>query len=625
VGSVICSIARTPLGRFNGALTPLSAMDLGGVAIAGALERAGIMPERIDEVLFGHVIGAGQGQITSRQAAVKAGIPMTVPATTINKVCLSGMTAIAEADRHIRLGDARFVVAGGMESMSNAPYLLPGARFGLRMGDATVVDSMTHDGLWCAFDECVMGESSDRKNSLLGIGREEQDEWAAASHARAEAAADGGVFDAEIVPVEVPQRKGDPVVVTRDEGIRPGTTAADLGRLRAAFLADGTITAGNASQISDGAAALVVADRAAAEAEGLPVLAEILSYGQVAGPDATLHERPAEALRVALKRADLSPSDLQAGRDQRGVRRGGDVVGTHARDRPRSGQRQRRRRRPGPSPRRHRRPHRRGVDQRTGSARRGHRRCCVVRRWRARRRTGPESGGVAMSEVPERNLAMELVRVTEAAAIAAARWQGRGDKEEVDQAAVDAMRTILATVDMDGIVVIGEGEKDEAPMLYNGERVGNGAGPLVDVAVDPVDGTDLTAKGRGGALATLAIAERGSMYAPGSLVYMDKIAVGEAAAGMVDIEAPVAHNLQQVAKALGKGVHDVTAIILDRPRNEPHIRACGRRGTDPAHLRRRHLRRHLHRQARQRRRRPPRHRRLPGGGHRGLRHGGAPG
>jgi acetyl-CoA C-acetyltransferase len=286
-------------------------MDLGGVAIAGALERAGLMPERIDEVLFGHVLQAGQGQITSRQAAVKAAIPMTVPATTINKVCLSGMTAIAEADRHIRLGDSRFVVAGGMESMTNAPYLLPGARSGLRMGDGTVVDSMFLDGLWCAFDHCIMGESSDRKNARLGLGRLEQDEWAAASHERALAAADGGVFDEEIVHVAVPQRKGDPMVVDRDEGIRPGTTPADLAKLRPAFVDDGTITAGNASQISDGGAAVVVADRAAAEAEGLPILAEILSYGQVAGPDATLHERPAEALRVALKRADLSPADLQ--------------------------------------------------------------------------------------------------------------------------------------------------------------------------------------------------------------------------------------------------------------------------------------------------------------------------
>lgn len=285
-------------------------MDLGGVAIAGALDRAGLSPERVDEVIFGHVLQAGQGQITSRQAAVKAGIPMTVPTVTVNKVCLSGMTAIQEAANHIRLGESTFVVAGGMESMTNAPYVLPGARSGYRMGDQTVVDVMTHDGLFCAFDSCMMGDSSDRKNDDLSIGRTEQDEWSARSHARAAQATDSGVFAKEIVPVDVPQRKGDPVVVTEDGGIRRGTTAESLSSLRPAFNPGGTITAGNASQISDGAAAVVVADRAAAEATGMPILAEIVSYGQVAGPDATLHERPAEALRIALKRADLEVSDL---------------------------------------------------------------------------------------------------------------------------------------------------------------------------------------------------------------------------------------------------------------------------------------------------------------------------
>ena len=307
---VISSIARTPIGRFNGAYGSLTAMDLGGVAIAGALERAGLAPEQVDEVIFGHVLQAGQGQITSRQAAVNAGIPMSVPAMTINKVCLSGLTAIQEAANHIRLGESTFVVAGGMESMTNAPYVLPGARAGYRMGDKTVVDIMTHDGLFCAFDSCMMGDSSDRKNDDLGIERGEQDTWAANSHARAEAATDAGIMAKEIVSVEVPQRRGDPVVVTEDEGIRRGTTAESLAGLRPAFHSDGTITAGNASQISDGAAALVVADRQAAEAVGMPVIAEIVSYGQVAGPDATLHERPAEALRVALKRASLDPTDV---------------------------------------------------------------------------------------------------------------------------------------------------------------------------------------------------------------------------------------------------------------------------------------------------------------------------
>lgn len=306
---VICSIARTPLGKFNGALTPLTATDLGGVAISGALERAGLAPERVDEVQFGQVIEAGQGQVPSRQAAVKGGIPMTVPSTTINKACLSSMAAIAEAANHIKLGESTFVVAGGMESMTNAPYVLPGARQGLRYGDAPLLDSLTHDGLLCAFDTCLMGESTDRKNARLGIGREEQDEWSAVSHQRALAAIESGAFADEIVPLSVPRRAGG-VVVDTDEGVRPGTTVETLSQLRPAFVADGTVTAGNASQISDGAAAVVVADRDAAEAAGLPILAEILGYGQTAGPDATLHERPAEALRIALKRTGLDVVDL---------------------------------------------------------------------------------------------------------------------------------------------------------------------------------------------------------------------------------------------------------------------------------------------------------------------------
>jgi len=307
---VICAIARTPIGRFNGVFTPLTAMELGGAAIAAALERAGLEPSAVDEVLFGHVLQAGQGQITSRQAAVKGGIPMTVPTTTINKVCLSGMTAVAEAGRHVQLGESQFVVAGGMESMSNAPYVLPKARQGLRMGDALLIDSMSHDGLWCAFDNCIMGDTSDVKNRSLRIGRREQDEWSAASHERAIAATESGTFADEVVPVSVAQRRGDPLVVNIDEGMRPGTTADSLGQLRPVFSSDGTITAGNASQISDGAAAVVVANRGSAEAAGLPVIAEIVAYGQTAGPDATLHERPAEALRIALKRAELEVSDL---------------------------------------------------------------------------------------------------------------------------------------------------------------------------------------------------------------------------------------------------------------------------------------------------------------------------
>jgi acetyl-CoA C-acetyltransferase len=310
MGSVITAIARTPIGRFGGSFQPLQATELGAGAMQAALERSGLPAEQLDEVLFGHVIQAGAGQITARQAAARAGVPMTVPATTINKVCLSGMAAIAGADKDVRLGEATFVLAGGMESMTNAPYVVPSARWGARMGDAPMVDTMTHDGLWCAFDHCTMGESSDRKNGVLGIGRAEQDEWSAESHRRAAAATESGALSGEITPVAVPQRKGDPVEVSVDEGIRSDATAESLGRLRPAFSEEGTLTAGNASQISDGAAAVIVADAAAAEAAGMPVLAEILSYGQIAGPDATLHERPAEALRLALKRVSMAPADL---------------------------------------------------------------------------------------------------------------------------------------------------------------------------------------------------------------------------------------------------------------------------------------------------------------------------
>lgn len=307
---VIVGAARTAIGRYGGGLSPLRAPDLGGRAIAAAVEQSGVEPSAVDEVIFGHVLQAGEGQITSRQAAVKGGLPMTVPSLTVNKVCLSGMSAVGLAARSIRLGDASFVMAGGMESMSNAPHVIHELRWGARMGDATLVDVMTHDGLFCAFDHCTMGESSDVKNRRLGISREEQDEWSAMSQQRALAASESGAFDAEITGVSVPQRKGEPVVIERDEGVRPETTLESLARLRPAFVDDGTITAGNASQISDGGAALLVADRQAADATGAPVLAEILAYGQIGGADATLHERPAEALRVALKRAQLEVADL---------------------------------------------------------------------------------------------------------------------------------------------------------------------------------------------------------------------------------------------------------------------------------------------------------------------------
>jgi acetyl-CoA C-acetyltransferase len=307
---VIIGSARTPIGRYGGSLSALRAVDLGGSAIAAAVQRSGVDPVAFDEVIFGQVLQAGEGQITARQAAVRGGLPMTVPSITVNKVCLSGLAAVGMAARSIRLGDSSFVVAGGMESMSNAPYVSRETRWGARMGDVSLIDVMNHDGLFCAFDHCSMGESSDHKNARLGISRVAQDEWSARSHARAQAAAEGGLYADELVPVSVPQRKGDPELVDRDEGIRPGTTAEGLGRLRPAFTEDGTITAGNASQISDGAAALVVADRAAAEANGSPILAEIIAYGQIGGVDATLHERPAEALRVALQKAGMTVNDL---------------------------------------------------------------------------------------------------------------------------------------------------------------------------------------------------------------------------------------------------------------------------------------------------------------------------
>ncbi len=308
--SVITGIARTPIGRFGGALTPLRAVELGGAAISAAMARSRLEPSMIDEVLFGQVLQAGEGQITARQAAVKGGLPMTVPSVTINKVCLSGMSAIGLADRSIRLGESKFVVTGGMESMSNAPHVMRDLRWGARIGNSEAVDVMEQDGLFCSFDHCTMGESSDHKNERLGITRLEQDEWSARSHERAAEATRTGVFGREITALEVPQRKGDPIIVDIDEGIREESTADSLGRLRPAFIPTGTITAGNASQISDGAAAVILADRDAAKASGTPIVAEILSYGQIGGVDATLHERPAEALMVAMKKAGLASRDL---------------------------------------------------------------------------------------------------------------------------------------------------------------------------------------------------------------------------------------------------------------------------------------------------------------------------
>ena len=309
-GSVIVAGARTPIGRLSGALAGFSAMDLGGFAIAAALERAGVAPEQVDYVLMGQVLQAGQGQITARQAAVKAGIPMTVPAMTVNKVCLSGLNSIYLADQMVAAGDAEVVVAGGMESMTKAPYLLPEARAGYRMGDASLVDSMMFDGLFCAFDVCAMGAGTEKYSRAASIPRDRQDAIAAASHERAAAAIKDGRFADEIVPVSVPQRKGDPVVVDTDEGVRPGTTTESLGKLRPAFAGDGTITAGNASQISDGGAAVVVTSRAKAGELGVRPLGEIVSYGQVAGPDASLLTQPSRATRQAIEKAGRAVSDV---------------------------------------------------------------------------------------------------------------------------------------------------------------------------------------------------------------------------------------------------------------------------------------------------------------------------
>src|SRR3954467_7550728 len=296
-GSVIVSGARTPIGKLLGALADFQAVDLGGIAIEHALSRAGVRGEQVDYVIMGQVLQAGAGQITARQAAVKGGIPMTVPALTINKVCLSGLDAIALADQLIGAGEFEVVVAGGMESMTNAPHLLTGARAGYKYGNGTLLDSMAHDGLFCAFDQVAMGESTERYNAKLGITREEQDEFAARSHELAAAAQKNGSFDDEIVPVPIPQRKGEPVLVTEDEGIRPGTSVETLAKLRPAFAADGTITAGSASQISDGACAVVVMSRAKAEELGASVLAEVAHHGVVAGPDASLQAQPATATK----------------------------------------------------------------------------------------------------------------------------------------------------------------------------------------------------------------------------------------------------------------------------------------------------------------------------------------
>jgi acetyl-CoA C-acetyltransferase len=311
MSSVLVAGARTPIGKFGGAFKEVPATSLGAHAIRAALDRSGITGDQVDYVIMGQVLQAGAGQITARQAAIEAGIPQHVPAITINKVCLSGLNAIALADQMIRAGEVEVVVAGGMESMSEAPYLMPKARFGARMGDTTLVDSMIHDGLWSTFTGQHMGESSDDVNRELELSREDQDAWAVRSHQRAEKAWSNGAMKDEVVAVALPQKRGEPVMVERDEGIRPGTTMESMSKLSPAFKRDGTITAGNASQVSDGAAAVVVMSAARAKKLNLEPLVEIVSHGMSAERFAWLHTVPALALSNALKKAGLEISDLE--------------------------------------------------------------------------------------------------------------------------------------------------------------------------------------------------------------------------------------------------------------------------------------------------------------------------
>ncbi|HEY5860550.1 MAG TPA: acetyl-CoA C-acetyltransferase [Actinomycetota bacterium] len=308
--SVILAGARTPIGKFQGSLAGFRAVELGAIAIAEALTRSGVAPEQVEYTIMGHVLQAGQGQITARQAAIGAGIPKESPALTVNKVCLSGMSAIAIADQMIRAGDADVVVAGGMESMTNAPFVLPKARDGSRLGDSPMIDSLIHDGLWCAFDDQHMGAGTDAISAELGVGRADQDRWAARSHVRAHDAWEQGRLDDEVVAVEVPQRNGDPIVFARDEGIRPDSSPERLARLRPAFTSEGTVTAGNASQISDGAAAVVVVSEDIAERMHGEPLAGIVAYGMSADRYPSLHTVPALALQKAAERGGVDAADL---------------------------------------------------------------------------------------------------------------------------------------------------------------------------------------------------------------------------------------------------------------------------------------------------------------------------
>jgi acetyl-CoA C-acetyltransferase len=309
-GSYIIAGARTPIGKMSGALASFSAADLGGFAIAAALQRAGVAPHEVEHVIMGQVLMAGQGQVPSRQAASKAGIPMSVPSISINKVCLSGLNSIYLADQMISSGEADIVIAGGMESMTNAPYLAMGARSGFRFGDVQLLDAIQRDGLWCAFDACLMGLGTERY-AAGNISRDAQDDLAMKSNQRAAAAIAAGRLADEIVPISIPQRKGDPLVIDSDEGVRASTTMESLGTLKPAFDKDGTVTAGNASQISDAGSAIVMMSKREAERRGLKPLGEFVSYGMVAGPDnASLLHQPSRSIMKALDRAGKKVSDV---------------------------------------------------------------------------------------------------------------------------------------------------------------------------------------------------------------------------------------------------------------------------------------------------------------------------
>ena len=399
-GSVIVNGARTPMGRLLGSLKDFSGADLGGFAIKAALERSGVSPDQVQYVIMGQVLQAGTGQIPARQAAYKAGIPLSVPALTLNKVCLSGLDAIALADQLIRAGEFDIIVAGGQESMTNAPHLLPKSREGYKYGAIEVLDAMAYDGLTDIFEHIPMGESTDNGNTKLGLSRQAQDEFSARSHQRAALAQKNGVYDDEIAPVLIPQRKGDPIEFRDDEGIRADTTVETLAKLRPAFTKDGTITAGSSSPISDGAAAVIVMSKAKAEELGLSWIAEIGAHGNVAGPDNSLHRQPSNAIKEALARRASSVADLDLIEINEAFAVSGHPVDGRPRRQRGHRQRQRRGYRPRPPDRDVRRAA--GADAGPGAqaARRRHR-CGSAVRWR---RTGRRadlarsrslSGGVA--------------------------------------------------------------------------------------------------------------------------------------------------------------------------------------------------------------------------------------